>query len=189
MARRTASITESGRSPSRGELSESATRCGRGLWRDAARLPTLFLDAVNTLQPGALSSLLRSANGFHILKLNERRGSTAPVIVRQTRARHILIRTNELVPEAEARRRLVSIKERLENKADFASWPPVFRGRSNAKAAIGIAVSGNRAGIRARQILTLTIWRAGPSPSDGTDQSAGTPQRGHFTRAPAAGCP
>lgn len=89
-------------------------------WRDAARLPTLFLDAVNTLQPGAVSSLLRSANGFHILRLNERRGSTAPVIVSQTRARHILLRTNELVPEAEARRRLVSIKERLENKGDFA---------------------------------------------------------------------
>lgn len=89
-------------------------------WRDAARLPELFLDAVRKLQPGGTSELLRSANGFHLLKLNERRGSTAPVIVRQTRARHILIRTNELVPEAEARRRLASIKERLENKGDFA---------------------------------------------------------------------
>jgi peptidyl-prolyl cis-trans isomerase SurA len=89
-------------------------------WRDATRLPSLYLDAVKALQPGTVSSLLRSANGFHILRLNERRGSTAPVIVRQTRARHILIRTNELVPEAEARRRLVSIRERLENKADFA---------------------------------------------------------------------
>jgi len=89
-------------------------------WRDAARLPELFLEAVRKLQPGGTSELLRSANGFHILRLNERRGSTAPVIVRQTRARHILIRTNELVPEAEARRRLASIKERLENKGDFA---------------------------------------------------------------------
>jgi peptidyl-prolyl cis-trans isomerase SurA len=72
------------------------------------------------MQAGAVSSLLRSTNGFHIVRVNDRRGSAAPVIVRQTRARHILIRTNELVPEAEARRRLVSIKERLENKADFA---------------------------------------------------------------------
>lgn len=89
-------------------------------WRDTARLPALFVDGVRTLQPGAVSALLRSANGFHILKLNDRRGSTAPVVVTQTHARHILIRTNELVPEAEARRRLVSIRERLENKADFA---------------------------------------------------------------------
>jgi peptidyl-prolyl cis-trans isomerase SurA len=89
-------------------------------WRDASRLPTLFLDAVKGMAAGAVSEPLRSANGFHILRLNERRGSAAPVIVSQTRARHILIRTNELVPEAEARRRLESIKERLENKGDFA---------------------------------------------------------------------
>jgi peptidyl-prolyl cis-trans isomerase SurA len=89
-------------------------------WRDADRLPTLFTDALKSMAVGAPSPVLRSPNGFHILKLNERRGSTAPVIVRQTHARHILMKTNELVPEAEARRRLVSLKERLDNKADFA---------------------------------------------------------------------
>jgi peptidyl-prolyl cis-trans isomerase SurA len=95
-------------------------------WRDAARLPALFVDGLRSLQPGAVSQLLRSANGFHILKLNDRRGSTAPVMVSQTHARHILIRTNELVPEAEARRRLVSIRERLENKGDFAQLARQF---------------------------------------------------------------
>lgn len=89
-------------------------------WRDAARLPALFTDAVSTMPLGAVSPIVRSANGFHILRLNERRGTTSPVIVRQTRARHILIRTNELVPQAEARRRLTALRERLDNKADFA---------------------------------------------------------------------
>jgi peptidyl-prolyl cis-trans isomerase SurA len=103
-------------------------------WRDAARLPTLFLEAVKAMAPGGVSEPLRSANGFHILRLNERRGSTAPVIVSQTRARHILIRTNELVPEAEARRRLESIKERLENKGDFAQLARQFsEDASNAR--------------------------------------------------------
>lgn len=103
-------------------------------WRDAARLPMLFVDAVKTMAPGAVSAPLRSANGFHILRLNERRGSTAPVIVSQTRTRHILIRTNELVPEAEARRRLESLKERLENKADFAQLARQFsEDASNAR--------------------------------------------------------
>lgn len=88
-------------------------------WRDAARLPSLFVDALKTMPIGGLSEILRSSAGFHILRLNERRGSTSPVIVRQTHARHILIKTNELVPEAEARRRLASLKERLDNKADF----------------------------------------------------------------------
>jgi peptidyl-prolyl cis-trans isomerase SurA len=89
-------------------------------WREAERLPTLFLDALKTLGAGEVAPLLRSPNGFHILKLNDRRGASAKMIVRQTRARHILIKTNELVSEAEARRRLESLKERLDNKADFA---------------------------------------------------------------------
>ena len=93
-------------------------------WRPADRLPTIFYDAVKSMKPGDASEVLRSANGFHIVRLNERR-STAPAgapptTVEQTRARHILIKTNELVSETEARNRLRVLKERLENKADFA---------------------------------------------------------------------
>ena len=95
-------------------------------WRDGARLPALFLDSLKSLQPGELSPLLRSANGFHIVKLIEQRNSSAPVIVRQTHARHILIKTNELVPQAEARRRSETIKERLDNKGDFAELARLY---------------------------------------------------------------
>ncbi|MBS1217369.1 MAG: PpiC-type peptidyl-prolyl cis-trans isomerase [Proteobacteria bacterium] len=89
-------------------------------WRESSRLPGLFLEALQPLRAGELSDLLRSPNGFHILKLNERRGGAAPIMVQQTRARHILIKTNELVSETEARNRLLTLKERLDNKADFA---------------------------------------------------------------------
>ncbi len=90
-------------------------------WRPSSRLPTLFTDALKSLRAGELSPILRSANGFHILKLNDKRGGGAPVIVQQTHARHILMKTNELVSESEARNRLLALKERLENKADFAA--------------------------------------------------------------------
>lgn len=89
-------------------------------WRESKRLPGLFLDGLRPLQTGGITELLRSPNGFHILKLNERRGGRAPIMVQQTRARHILIKTNELVSETEARNRLLTLKERLDNKADFA---------------------------------------------------------------------
>lgn len=89
-------------------------------WRESNRLPSLFLDALRPLKPGELSELVRSPNGFHILKLNERRGGQAAIMVQQTRARHILIKTNELVSETEARNRLLGLKERLDNKSDFA---------------------------------------------------------------------
>jgi peptidyl-prolyl cis-trans isomerase SurA len=89
-------------------------------WRQSSRLPTLFAEALVGMRPGEVSAILRSANGFHILRLNDRRGGSAPVLVQQTRARHILIKTNELVSESEARNRLRALKERLDNKANFA---------------------------------------------------------------------
>jgi peptidyl-prolyl cis-trans isomerase SurA len=75
---------------------------------------------LKNMKPGDISPVLRSANGFHILKLNDRRGGAVPASVQQTRVRHILLKTNELLSETEARNRLRILKERLENKADFA---------------------------------------------------------------------
>ena len=56
-----------------------------------------------------------------MIKLVERRGSAEGASVEQTRARHILVRTNEVVSEAEARRRLADLRERIvTGGADFA---------------------------------------------------------------------
>ncbi len=46
-------------------------------WRAGERLPTLFYDALKSMKPGDVSEILRSANGFHILRLNERRAHHA----------------------------------------------------------------------------------------------------------------
>ena len=102
-------------------------------WRPGDRLPTIFFDAIKSMKPGDVSPILRSSNGFHIVKLIERRGTeTAAMTVQQTRARHILIRTNELVSEAEARNRLRILKERVENKADFAELARVHSDDASA---------------------------------------------------------
>ncbi len=86
-------------------------------WRTADRLPTLFLDAIKGLQPGSLAPLVRSPGGFHILKLVGRRdaaeGRLASGPVEQTRVRHILLRVSDLTPEAEVRRRLLDLRERV----------------------------------------------------------------------------
>jgi len=89
-------------------------------WRPAGRLPPLFLEALRSMQPGDVSSVLRSANGFHIIKLLDKRGKDATIEVQQSHVRHILIKTSELMSESEARTRLLNLKERLENGADFA---------------------------------------------------------------------
>ncbi|HEU0282717.1 MAG TPA: peptidylprolyl isomerase [Gallionella sp.] len=90
-------------------------------WRPSDRLPPLFMNELQKLQPGQVTAVLRSPNGFHILKLVERRSSgSAPVVITQTHARHILIKTSEIVSESEARNRLMEIKRRIEGGADFA---------------------------------------------------------------------
>lgn len=88
-------------------------------WRVPGRLPSLFLEALNKLKVGEVSDVLRSPAGFHILKLNDKRGNNTPVMVQQTQARHILIRLNEVVSEADARNRLSELQDRIEHGADF----------------------------------------------------------------------
>lgn len=94
-------------------------------YRPLSRLPTLYAEAAEKLQPGGVSSLLRSSAGFHIIKLIDKRGKEMPP-VRQTRARHILIRVNEGVSESEARRRLEVVRERIVNGQDFAELARLY---------------------------------------------------------------
>jgi peptidyl-prolyl cis-trans isomerase SurA len=89
-------------------------------WRPAGRLPTIFLEALRPMHAGEVSAVLRSANGFHIIKLLDKRGKDSATEVLQTHARHILIKTSEMSGENEARTRLLNLKERLEYGADFS---------------------------------------------------------------------
>ena len=90
-------------------------------WRSHDRLPELFSEALAKMTPGQVSEPLRSPAGFHILQLVDRRGLGTETAVRQTRLRHILIRTNEVMSESEARRKLLDLRERIvSGGADFA---------------------------------------------------------------------
>ncbi len=89
-------------------------------WKTSTQLPALFADALKNMQPGQLSPILRSPNGFHILKETNRRGGSSPLVIEQTHARHILIKLSEVVSESEGKQRMDRIKERLDNGADFA---------------------------------------------------------------------
>ena len=88
-------------------------------WRTPARLPTVFADPVRTMKPGDTSGVLRSAAGFHIVKLQEVRDRNAPTVVEQTRARHILVKVNEVTSEAEAKIKIDRVRERIVNGGRF----------------------------------------------------------------------
>lgn len=88
-------------------------------WRKQGELPSLFADVVPKLEVGQVSEVLRSGSGFHLVKLMDKK-SQAVHLVKQTLASHILIRTNEVVSDEEAEKRLNLIRERVLNGEDFA---------------------------------------------------------------------
>jgi peptidyl-prolyl cis-trans isomerase SurA len=92
-------------------------------WRSPERLPQIFVNAAIKLADGEVAPLLKSPNGFHILKLLGRRslppaaGAAAPTGIVQVRARHILIKVNQVVSAADAKKKLTEVRERIVNNA------------------------------------------------------------------------
>ncbi len=90
-------------------------------WRTASQMPTLFVEQTRKLRAGEIADPIRSPSGFHIIKLLEAKGLSDEVhIITETKVRHILIKTNELTNDAEAKKRLVDIKERIANGEKFS---------------------------------------------------------------------
>lgn len=86
--------------------------------RNAAELPPLFLETARDLAINDISEPLRSAGGFHIIKLLDKK--TQKHFVKQTHARHILIKTDTITSDEQAREKLQSIYNRIKNGEDFA---------------------------------------------------------------------
>lgn len=99
-------------------------------WIETSRIPSLFTQLVDELEPGAIGEPIRNASGFHIVKLLEVKGGQK-LIVNQTHARHILINTNEIVSDQEARQRLETLRERIIGGESFET---LARSHSDDKA-------------------------------------------------------
>lgn len=85
-------------------------------WRQPAELPGLFVEALESMQPGDVSDPLRSANGFHVLKLVEQRGG-GPQSVTEHRARHILLAGAG--DSDRPRQELAELRRRIRDGASF----------------------------------------------------------------------
>ncbi|WP_332307917.1 peptidylprolyl isomerase [Gilvimarinus agarilyticus] len=88
-------------------------------WRKLAQLPELFSDVVSNLEVGDVSEPIRSGAGFHLIKNIEQRGG-GEQLVQQTKARHILIKTSEIMDDETAQEKLTELKAQIEDGADFA---------------------------------------------------------------------
>ena len=119
--RRTAIIESNGR---------EALQGGDLGWLKTEELPSLIANRVATMQRGEISDPIRTSGGYHIIKLEDYKGSGQHMIT-QTHARHILVTPNELVSEDDARTRLTQLRERIVQGDDFAA---LARSHSDDKA-------------------------------------------------------
>ena len=100
--------------------SSEATQGGALGWRQADRLPALYSSAASALKVGDTSDVLRSANGFHIVRLLDKRsGGDQQAMIEQNKTRHILVRVNDLVGEAEAKSKIDRLKDRISGGGKF----------------------------------------------------------------------
>ncbi len=89
-------------------------------WRDADRLPPMFSTELRKIEAGQVTPVLKTNVGFHILKLAGKRPLTEQTeksVVEQTHARHILIKVTPTMTEGEVKRKLLELKEKMDNNA------------------------------------------------------------------------
>lgn len=108
-------------------------------WRKSTQLPSLFADILGEMERGEISEPIRNSSGFHIIKLEDYTGGERHIIT-QTHARHVLIRTDEVTSDEDARTRLEQLKQRIEGGDDFAT---LARSHSHDK---GSAIKGGDLG-------------------------------------------
>lgn len=100
--------------------SQTALEGGSLGWRKESELPTFLTDVVSKLKPGEVSRPLRTPTGFHLVKLNEIRGSEAKAIENQVHVRHILMKTTELADDATVKQKLSALRDRILKGEDFS---------------------------------------------------------------------
>ncbi|MBT5227531.1 MAG: hypothetical protein HOM12_06870 [Proteobacteria bacterium] len=88
--------------------------------KTAKQLPKLFLDAVEGIPAGGLSSVFKSSNGWHLLKVLARKSQHEAVVLQQE-IRHILVRASALLPDEQLRARLERIRDRIVAGEDFGA--------------------------------------------------------------------
>jgi len=89
-------------------------------WRKLSAVPTIFVDPVLRLKAGEVSDPIPSPSGFHLVRLDETRG-TSRIVITQRHVRHILVTPNEVLTEQMAYQKIVALRERIVAGEDFAT--------------------------------------------------------------------
>ena len=106
-------------------ISSNASSGGLLPWRKAVEMPELFENAVKKQSIGFISEPLESGSGYHILKLEDKRGEYVK-FEDQWSSRHILLIPSAIRTEDETKLQLTEIRERIINGEKFEDLAKEF---------------------------------------------------------------
>jgi peptidyl-prolyl cis-trans isomerase SurA len=86
-------------------------------WRTSENLPSLFADVAPGLKVGETAAPLRSASGYHLVLLAEKRGGE--MLVQQTKVRHILLKPSAIRSNEETRQLAEDLRRDIIEGEDF----------------------------------------------------------------------
>ncbi|HEX5340173.1 MAG TPA: peptidylprolyl isomerase [Gammaproteobacteria bacterium] len=95
-------------------------------WRKQSELPTIFAGIITNMNPGDISQPVQSPSGFHIVKVDDIKRQDKKVVVTQTHARHILIKTSALMTDQQAKEKLEDLRKQILAGVDFAKLAKQF---------------------------------------------------------------
>ncbi|MBL4826903.1 MAG: peptidylprolyl isomerase [Spongiibacteraceae bacterium] len=87
-------------------------------WRKATDLPGIISGAAVTLKVGDTAKPIRSASGYHLVKLLDKRGDNE--MIPQTKARHILLKPSAIRDEDTTEAEVRALRQRVNNGEEFA---------------------------------------------------------------------
>lgn len=88
-------------------------------WRTRENLPSLFSDVAPGLKTGDTAAPIRSASGYHLVLLAEKRGGE--MLVQQTRVRHILLKPSAIRSAEETQQLAQDLRNDIIGGENFAT--------------------------------------------------------------------
>lgn len=88
-------------------------------WRKGNQLPTIFSDVVGPMEAGDFSTPIRAISGYHLVRVNDLRGTNERSEIEQMRIRHILITPDEIIDDETAKQQLEEAVLQIKSGEEF----------------------------------------------------------------------